>query len=231
MLVSYGGVAASRFRLNRLLQRLRAVVSELSQVSARHIHLLHCVRDLDAEEERVLESLVDYGAPAEDCSASTHIYVLPRFGSISPLSSKATDVLRNAGLIAVRRVERAIFRIWTIRWHVDAAQREELARLLHDRMTQSVVFDLKQAEHLFDQAEPAKLTRIDLGDDASEALRNADRALGLALSEDEITYLAEHYAELGRDPSDVELMMFAQANSEHRRHKIFNARWDVEGVT
>ena len=98
-------------------------------------------------------------------------------------------------------------------------------------MTQSVVFDLKQAEHLFDQAEPAKLTRIDLGDDASEALRNADRALGLALSEDEITYLAEHYAELGRDPSDVELMMFAQANSEHCRHKIFNARWDVEGVT
>ena len=229
MLVSYGGVAASRFRLNRLLQRLRAVVSELSQVSARHIHLLHCVRDLDAEEERVLESLVDYGAPAEDCSASTHIYVLPRFGSISPLSSKATDVLRNAGLIAVRRVERA-----TEYGHsmaVDAAQREELARLLHDRMTQSVVFDLKQAEHLFDQAEPAKLTRIDLGDDASEALRNADRALGLALSEDEITYLAEHYAELGRDPSDVELMMFAQANSEHRRHKIFNALWDVEGVT
>ena len=126
MLVSYGGVAASPFRLNRLLQRLRAVVSELSQVSARHIHLLHCVRDLDAEEERVLESLVDYGAPAEDCSASTHIYVLPRFGSISPLSSKATDVLRNAGLIAVRRVERATE--YGLSMAVDAAQREELAR-------------------------------------------------------------------------------------------------------
>ena len=232
MLVSYGGVAASPFRLTRLLKRLRDVVPELTDVTARHVHLLDTRRDLSAEEHRVLESLLSYAAMGGDTqaqSASTYIYVLPRIGSISPWSSKATDILHNAGLDAVRRAERATE--YAFATSLDGAQRDSIAALLHDRMTQSVLYELRHAERVFQQSAPAPLTRIALEDDPQAALRRADRDLGLALSDDEIAYLARHYTELGRDPSDVELMMFAQANSEHCRHKIFNARWDVDGVT
>ncbi|MDH3453220.1 MAG: phosphoribosylformylglycinamidine synthase, partial [Gammaproteobacteria bacterium] len=231
MLVSYGGVAASPFRLTHLLQRLREVVPELSGVTARLVHLIDLQRDLDADEEQVLASLLSYGTPDNDTAGHTAvnpIYVLPRIGSISPWSSKATDILHNAGLDAVRRVERATE--YAFPAALDDAQRAALAGLLHDRMTQSVLYDLQRAQRLFDQTEPTTLLRIALGQNAHAALRAADRELGLALSDDEIAYLAAHYAELGRDPSDVELMMFAQANSEHCRHKIFNARWDVDGV-
>ncbi len=231
MLVLYGGVAASPFRLTRLLQRLRGVIPDLSAVVARHIHLLETSRDLDPDEQRALASLLNEPAAAESAlpPPGTCIYVLPRLGSISPWSSKATDILHNAGLDAVRRVERATEYAFEMPLMDD--ERDGLAALLHDRMTQTVVHDLQQAEQLFQHAAPAPLVRIALGSDAPAALRGADRELGLALSEGEIDYLAEHYAELGRDPSDVELMMFAQANSEHCRHKIFNARWDVDGVT
>ncbi len=141
---------------------------------------------------------------------------------MSPWSSKATDIFHRCGLDAVSRVERGV------RWYLDGGGSRDLAKLLHDRMTEAVVFD-DSFGALAGAATPKPLVHVALGSDPVAALRDADERLGLALSADEVAYLATAYREFGRDPTDVELMMFAQANSEHCRHKIFNADWRIDG--
>ena len=161
------------------------------------------------------------------------LWVVPRFGTISPWSSKATDILHGAGFgdgaSPVRRVEQGI--AWKIDGmpDIDAPDHADLLAVLHDAMTHSVIHQLDEAQDLFLTGEPDPLVHVTLGDDPHAALTEANSRLGLALAEDEIEYLVERYGELGRDPSDAELMMFAQANSEHCRHKVFNAQWTMDG--
>lgn len=152
------------------------------------------------------------------------VFVLPRQGTLSPWSSKATEIVRGCGLGWVKRVERGI------RYQFAAPLREAPENLaLHDRMTSQIAISLEQAEELFRQGRPPPVNRIAISQAGRAALEQANQALGLALAEDEIDYLTDAYGELGRDPTDAELMMFAQANSEHCRHKIFNAQWRIDG--
>jgi phosphoribosylformylglycinamidine synthase len=225
MIVLDGQSALSAFRLDRLNRQLAETVPGARVAAARHVYLLAAAQAPDeAARERlaqVLEARTDAARPAS-------LWIVPRLGTISPWSSKATDILQGCGF-AVQRVERGLaFEInglpkpGTSGW-------EALLKVLHDPMTQSVLTSLEAARELFLAGQPGALGIIALGADPAEALRQANQRLGLALAPDEIDYLVARYAELGRDPSDTELMMFAQANSEHCRHKIFNASWNVDG--
>ncbi|MBE0621800.1 MAG: phosphoribosylformylglycinamidine synthase, partial [Burkholderiales bacterium] len=175
----------------------------------------------------VLEQLLVYGEPVRPTAPQGElILVMPRIGTISPWSSKATDIARQCGLPAVRRLERGIA------YYIDGApgRKWEIAAVLHDRMTESVLDALDGTAQLFRHVAPRPLVAIDLLAHGRAALEEANRSMGLALSADEIDYLFENFFALGRNPTDAELTMFAQANSEHCRHKIFNASWVIDGV-
>ncbi len=220
LLVLPGGNALSDFRRAKLEERLRAVAPEVQAVSARWLVVAQVARSLTPEERRVLEQLLDDGSPRWSTTGGQEVLVGPRPGTISPWSTKATDIARNAGLEAVLRLERV--RLFVLDGHAD----HEALHQLHDRMTEALLADVAD---LFVEAKPTPGRQIHVLAHGAEALRQADVELGLALSDDEVDYLVRTYNELGRDPTDAELMMFAQANSEHCRHKIFNAKWTVDG--
>jgi phosphoribosylformylglycinamidine synthase len=214
-----GARALSDFRLAKLLAQLRAAEPLVRAVQAEFRHVVELDSPLEEREARVLERLLAYGAPAGGPAQGTLYFAVPRLGTVSPWSSKATDIARNCGLAKVRRIERGTAYV------VQGGGRSAaVAGLLHDRMTETVLASFDEAEQLFRHVAPRPLGRVPLGD-----LEEANRRLGLALSEDEIAYLREAYAAMGREPTDAELTMFAQANSEHCRHKIFNADWIVDG--
>ena len=230
-LVWPGAAALSGFRLARLLDDMLAVVPAVEAVQATHFHAIDLNEPLTPEEEARLHQLLDDQPAARAMDAT--LLVLPRTGTTSPWSSKATDIARSCGLRSVRRIERGIgYRIMTGTPLSDAAL-GMLAPLLHDRMTQTVLPGSTSVEALaaalFGAETPRPLRRIPLSRDGIVALEEANRSLGLALSPAEIKYLFDHFRTAGRDPADAELMMFAQANSEHCRHKIFNARWLIDG--
>ncbi len=230
MLSLPGSPALSPFRLDKLLNALRIREPSVAAISARWMHLADLDRPLTTDERRVLGKLLTYG-PRMQAGADEGelILVIPRPGTVSPWSSKATDIAHVCGLAAVRRLERGIaYRVRASRG-LDGAVLRSLAVPLYDRMTEAPVWDLEQAATLFTHHQPQPLTRVELLTRGRVALEEADRRLGLALSGDEVDYLCEHFGKLGRDPTDVELMMFAQANSEHCRHKIFNADWIIDG--
>ena len=160
-------------------------------------------------------------------SRNRKFLVVPRFGTISPWASKATDIAHNCGLQSVARIERGL--AYHVKGDLDANARQRVAALLHDRMTEMVLEQFDAAEGLFAHTQPKPFDRVDILSGGRAALEEANQTLGLALAEDEIDYLVQSFTELKRNPSDVELMMFAQANSEHCRHKIFNASWDIDG--
>ena len=193
------------------------------------MHVIQTRGPLEAGQRSKLEDLLRYGeAPDPPIPDATILLVLPRFGTISPWSSKATDIAGICGLDDVLRVERGIeYQLDTP--PLSAAERAKLATLLHDRMTETVVDEMADAAGLFASHPPAPLATVPLLAEGRGALERANGALGLALSGDEIDYLLASFTELGRDPTDAELMMFAQANSEHCRHKIFNADWTLDG--
>ncbi|WP_242113215.1 phosphoribosylformylglycinamidine synthase [Luteimonas aquatica] len=229
MIVLEGLPALSPFRRDRLETRLQALSPQLRVLGAWHVYWVQPLSGQDGAaaplEAATLHRILQAGeaaAPRADGAVSR--YVAPRVGTISPWASKATELLHGAGL-AVKRVERGL-RLDLAGWPQDAAAQAVLARLLHDPMTQSLLSSHDQAAALFAVPARGELERIPLAE-----LESANARLGLALAEDEIDYLRARYAELGRDPSDVELMMFAQANSEHCRHKIFNASWTIDGET
>jgi phosphoribosylformylglycinamidine synthase len=226
-----GRPAHSRFRLEKLRADLRARVPAFSDVGSRYIHFVDVDYALTPEQIRVLENLLTYGPSLEAAPLNGQtLLVVPRPGTISPWSSKATDIAHICGLDAVRRIERGVlFTVTRESGGFDDDELARMARLLHDRMTESVLFSIDEAEGLFARAEPQPLSLVDVLQGGRDALVQADRELGLALSEDEIDYLLESFTSLGRNPTDCELMMFAQANSEHCRHKIFNADWKVDG--
>jgi phosphoribosylformylglycinamidine synthase len=233
-----GPRALSAFRAARLLTQLRAVDPQVESISGQFVHFVHLAAPLAAKERASLAGLLAYG---EDCRASDAPgaviwLVVPRLGTVSPWASKATDIARNCGLTAVRRIERGIR--YTVTFQSGVLGRayrpapdlvERIAALLHDRMTESVLDPATPAALLFAELPGKPMQSIPLSARGRSALVQANGQMGLALSDDEIDYLLAAYHELQRDPTDVELMMFAQANSEHCRHKIFNATWTVDG--
>ena len=231
MLCLPGAAALSEFRLGKLRERLEPRVPGIEEIEAFHLHFVATRRELTAEEQAWLETLLEYGEgePVADL-ADISLVVTPRPGTVSPWSSKATDILHNCGLDAVERVERGVaWRIHSSAGVVSSAQARAFADLLHDRMTEALLDDPASARVLFEHSAPESLTRIPLQAGGRGELERANRDLGLALADDEIAYLVARYEALGRDPTDVELMMFAQANSEHCRHKIFRADWTIDG--
>ena len=232
MLILPGSVALSNFRRNKLLTALQALVPTLIAIQASYIHFVRSTRELTESEQTQLTSILDYGEEQSVGLPTGLLFlVTPRPGTISPWSSKATDIVHNCGLTVVERVERGLAYTLETTAALTNAEQAKISQTLHDRMTETVFNDYQDAIVLFSHAEPAPLRYVDISGDARAALAHANQAWGLALSADEIDYLAANYAELGRNPTDVELMMFAQANSEHCRHKIFNADWIIDGKT
>ncbi|WP_374369191.1 phosphoribosylformylglycinamidine synthase [Piscinibacter sp.] len=231
-----GGNALSAFRAQALLPRLQAVQPRISAVHARHVHWVWSDHPLARAEHDKLEALLRYGDPYAGPGDGPLLVVAPRLGTLSPWASKATDIAHNCGL-AIRRVERVTeFRLTLERGLLGGAKalsEDELqacAALLHDRMTESVLRSREDAKHLFDEQPGKPMEHVDVLGRGKAALEAANKDFGLALSDDEIDYLVAAFTGLKRNPTDVELMMFAQANSEHCRHKIFNAQFTIDGV-
>ncbi len=225
MLLVPGRAALSVARRARVLARLPGVAA----LDTHWVHVVVAARALTAEEHAQLVAMLTYGpdVPPMAPPASATLWVAPRAGTTSPWSSKATDIAHVCGLEVVERIERVIA-YTLIGANVDAAA---CGRVLADRMTETVIArEADLASVVARSGTPRPLAKVALGADGVATLREASRRMGLALADDEIDYLVRRYRELGRDPSDVELMMFAQANSEHCRHKIFNAEWHVDGV-
>ncbi len=227
MLTLRGAPALSDFRQNKILSKLQQADAAVTSVYAEFVHFADLSAALADNELQVLERILRYGPKAEvQQGQGEAFWVVPRFGTISPWSSKATDIAHNCGLEKVLRLERGIL------YYVEGVtpgNRDAIASALHDRMVEVVLAEASQAEALFSHAEPAPLESIDILAGGRDALVAADQHLGLALADDEIDYLVESFIKLNRNPTDVELMMFAQANSEHCRHKIFNASWTIDG--
>jgi phosphoribosylformylglycinamidine synthase len=225
-----GRPALSAFRVDKLLSQLAA--TGVTGLFADYVHFVAASRALTPPERETLDRILTYGPRARPgATAGALQLVLPRPGTISPWSSKATDIAHSCGLDAVARIERGVsWRVATRAGTLDPTLRSQLAPLIHDRMTEAVFESLDDARLLFTAVDPQPLLEIDLAGGGRAAIAEANRSLGLALSEDEIDYLERAFIAVGRNPTDVELMMFAQANSEHCRHKIFNAEWVVDGA-
>ena len=230
-----GGDALGNFRAQQLLPRLQAIHDRIVGISARFVHLVDTLVPLSAAQLKDWQALLTYGEPYQGEQGGVLVVVTPRFGTVSPWASKATDIAHNCGF-AVRRVERIIEYRLTLKSGLLSkatlpdTQWQQVATVLHDRMTESAVASREQAFHLFTELVPAPMEHVDVLSGGRAALAQANVAWGLALADDEIDYLVHAFTGLGRNPTDVELMMFAQANSEHCRHKIFNAQFTVDGV-
>ena len=220
-----GEPALSDFRKRKLIRLIGKSAEADSALEAHFVYLVESDVPLKDADISALQDLLQ-ASVAEGLDEDGLVLVVPRLGTQSPWSTKATDIARHCGLQSVMRIERGV--AYHLRGMTEDA-RAGAARLLHDRMTQSVLDSLAQAHALFHHNPPRPLARVPISADGARALRDADQALGLALSEDEIEYLVEAFTSMDRDPTDAELMMFAQANSEHCRHKIFNAHWTVDG--
>ncbi len=229
MLTLTGPPAATAFRLQKLRGELSALVSTVTDVGVHFEHFVNVERPLTDSERRVLEALLDYGGgPADVAPDRQRLYVVPRLGTISPWASKATDIAKLCSL-PVRRIERGRVVSLAVRSVLTDAQRRSVAPLLHDRMTETLLTELPKQEVIFAEHAPRPVRTVDVLGGGRAAMMRANTEFGLALSADEIDYLAAQFAALKRNPTDVELMMFAQANSEHCRHKIFNADWLIDG--
>ncbi|WNW11552.1 phosphoribosylformylglycinamidine synthase [Pseudomonas sp. DTU_2021_1001937_2_SI_NGA_ILE_001] len=228
MLILRGAPALSAFRHSKLLEQLKQKVSAVHGLYAEFAHFAEVSGALSDQEQQVLDRLLKYGPSVAVQEPVGRLFlVMPRFGTISPWSSKASDIARNCGLDKIQRIERGI--AFYVQGDFAEADQQAIAAVLHDRMTQVVLSDLEQAAGLFSHAQPKPLTSVDVLGGGRAALEKANVDLGLALAEDEVDYLVKSFIGLNRNPNDIELMMFAQANSEHCRHKIFNASWDIDG--
>ena len=228
MLILRGAPALSAFRHGKLLEQLSQKVPAVTGLYAEFAHFAEVDGELTADQQQVLGRLLQYGPSVPVQAPSGHlVLVVPRLGTISPWASKATDIAHNCGLQAIQRLERGI--AYYVEGTLGEADLQRVAAELHDRMTQRVLAQLEQAADMFSHAQPKPMTSVDVLGGGRAALAQANLDLGLALADDEIDYLVSAFQGLQRNPNDIELMMFAQANSEHCRHKIFNASWDIDG--
>ena len=230
-----GGNALSAFRAQALLPKLQAAAPRVTAVHARFVHWVWLDQALDRGAMDKLAALLTYGDPYAGPADGELVVVTPRFGTVSPWASKATDIAHNCGL-ALHRVERVTEYRLSLKGGLlggskplTPEEREAVAALLHDRMTESAALERQAAAHLFDEQPGLAVEHVDVLGKGRAALEVANKEFGLALSDDEIDYLVAAFQNLKRNPSDVELMMFAQANSEHCRHKIFNANFTIDG--
>jgi phosphoribosylformylglycinamidine synthase len=244
MLILPGSNALSAFRSQRLLNQLQAVAPSIAAVQARFYHFIDASAPLSTDDTNRLSAMLTYGEPAAETlyeGVTEEFFVIPRLGTISPWASKATDIAHNCGMSHVHRIERGVgytvvLKSGILGTSLGAPKKlgeEELAQvaaLLHDRMTETVLRHADEAQQLFQELAGKALETVDVIGVGREALVRANTELGLAMSEDEIDYLLDAFTKARRNPTDVELMMFAQANSEHCRHKIFNADWIIDGV-
>ena len=239
MLIISGTSAASDFRKEKALEQIREIIPNCDSVEPKFIYFLDVAGDLNQQQTEIANQLLNSDSGAgpdqfdDDSKASSNTrcrFVVPRLGTISPWATKATDIFHHCGLDQVKRVERGIQ--WRLRMRDGCRISDDsmLAGVIYDPMTESILDAASQAEELFAVATPAPLVSVDLLDGGVDALRRANQEFGFALSEDELIYLVDSFNKLGRNPTDVELMMFAQVNSEHCRHKIFNADWKLDGV-
>ncbi|RUO80279.1 phosphoribosylformylglycinamidine synthase [Idiomarina tyrosinivorans] len=223
-----GAPALSAFRIAKNLELLQKHDIPVTGLYAEYRHLVDLHDDLTAAQQEVLAQLLTYGPelPGHDPEGRL-VLVVPRIGTISPWASKATDIAHNCGLTNIHRIERGV--AYFLQGDLSAAEVKQAAKLLHDRMTESVLYDEQDAKQLFRSQQPQPLNSVDILGEGKAALEQANSSLGLALADDEIDYLVENFKKLQRNPNDIELYMFAQANSEHCRHKIFNADWTIDG--
>ncbi len=232
MLCLLGPSALSSFRTDNLLERLRVVQPDITEVTVEQLYIadLHESDDWGESNQRTLNDLLGATAAAADDLSAT-LLVLPRVGTVSPWSSKATDICHATGLDGLKRVEQGrLVSVWANENSLSSEDlSDEAMQILHDRMVESPFSDFEAITDYFLSGKPQPLTTIPVLAEGAAALRKADELLGLALSEDEVDYLVLSFQTLQRDPTDAELMMFAQANSEHCRHKIFNASWTLDG--
>jgi len=233
-----GSSVLSQFRQERLLAKFKAQGLPIAGIEARFEHFVWCGQTPDSATAQRLQQLLDYGPTAgtsEPQASDLILRVIPRLGTMSAWASKATDIAHNCGFANVLRIERGVRyaltpeRNWLKTQKLDAAMLAQAADCLHDRMTETVVDAGFDPQALFASLPGKPMQTVEVLAQGKQALLQANTTLGLALSEDEIDYLTQSFTELGRDPTDVELMMFAQANSEHCRHKIFNAQWVIDG--
>ncbi|WP_445946210.1 phosphoribosylformylglycinamidine synthase [Shewanella sp.] len=225
-----GAPALSAFRVQQLMKACDAAAIPVRQIYAEFIHFAHLTNALNDTQTLQLASILTYGPAIEAHTPQGKLYlVTPRPGTISPWSSKATDIAHNCGLTQIKRLERGIA-YYVEADTLDASQQKALQALLYDRMVEVIFDDMAAAEALFHRTEPKALASVNVLSEGRRALEVANSRLGLALAEDEIDYLVDNFVRLKRNPNDIELMMFAQANSEHCRHKIFNADWTIDGV-
>jgi phosphoribosylformylglycinamidine synthase len=221
-----GEPALSDFRRRKLIRRISDLAGGGLELEASFVYLIESADRPGASEISALQDLL-HGTAADGLDRDGLLLVMPRLGTQSPWSTKATDIAWHCGLESVMRIERGVaYRVPGL----SGEHRASVSAILHDRMTQSVLESFEDAQALFRHSPPRKLSFIPAGAEGAPAMEKADRELGLALSGDEIHYLLDAFGAMGRDPSDAELMMFAQANSEHCRHKIFNADWTIDGV-
>ena len=232
--VSTGKAALPSFRLEKLRAAIKIVSPDVQLETTRHWYFMAIKSALSAADSKHLDRLLGLDIEAGEPKGADELHrllVVPRLGTISPWSSKATEIVHHCALPAVTRIERGVvYYLKTRNGHgLSRTELKALLPLLHDRMTESVVTDLAGIEqNIFAASEPQPLATVDILQGGSTALSVANYELGLALSNDEIDYLVENFSKLQRNPTDVELMMFAQANSEHCRHKIFNADWVID---
>jgi phosphoribosylformylglycinamidine synthase len=228
-----GSAALSPFRIEKIQGKLDQICPNIGHVYAEFWHFAWVDGTLSAEQKNTLNQILTYGPSmqAEDAQGEL-IVVLPRVGTISPWASRATDIVKHCGLPEIQRVERGIaYYVKTKNGQaLSAVERQQLLPLIHDRMTESVFSTFEDAQKLYHTDAPKPLSTVDILQGGKAALNQANSDMGLALSADEVDYLFDNFTRMQRNPTDVELMMFAQANSEHCRHKIFNADWIIDGV-
>src|SRR5450830_39513 len=230
-----GSAALSAFRVEKILNSLKSTAPNVSQLAAEFWHFVWADSELAPLQQETLKQILTYGSKSAQLvnAAQGELFlVIPRVGTISPWASRATDIVKHCGLQSVLRVERGIAYYAETKDGMPLTDAEKVAlkALIHDRMTEMVFNTLADAAKLYHHAEPAPMASVDVLAGGKAALNQANADMGLALSPDEVDYLVENFVRIGRNPTDVELMMFAQANSEHCRHKIFNADWVVDGV-
>jgi phosphoribosylformylglycinamidine synthase len=229
MLVLRGTPALSDFRIEKFLAQFVEHGLPVTGIYAEYAHFAMISEPLNKQENSILAKLLTYGPSIQELKPEGILFlVTPRPGTISPWSSKSTDIAHNCGLYQVQRLERGIA-YYLETDNLTEAQLTQVKALLHDRMTEVVMVDFQAAEALFVQSEPSPLISVDMLGQGKAALEQANVRLGLALADDEVDYLFDNFSRMGRNPNDVELYMFAQANSEHCRHKIFNADWTIDG--
>ncbi len=227
-----GGPAYSKFRKEKLLQKLQTINNQIKAIYSEYIHIVWCGIKIVDIDKTALEKILRYGPKAHKLEFKNNsIITIPRPGTISPWASRATDIAKHCGLHGIKRIERAVAIYIELKNEslLSDDEKKSLSILLHDRMTEVSIFNLDDAQFLFSDSPPKPIQYAEMLEGGKQVLNEFNKNLGLALSEDEIDYLFNYFSSIKRNPTDAELMMFAQANSEHCRHKIFNADWIIDG--